>query len=140
METDKDQHLVEPGPTQEMTYLGITYNTKEGTIKVRQILRSTIIMSSLRTPQVGDTMLQRLKTALKMAEGKEELTRKEMTELKWSIYFVNCYPENSNAVDEALDVASRGNHEGAIMISDSVKQEIKKWKEWDGIHKIFYDD
>ena len=29
-----------------------------------------------------DPILQRLKTALKMAEGKEELTRKEMTELK----------------------------------------------------------
>ena len=29
-----------------------------------------------------DPILQRLKTAFKMAEGKEELTRKEMTELK----------------------------------------------------------
>merc|ERR1719320_1639385 len=42
------------GPTQEMTYLGITYNTKEGTIKV------------------GDAMMQRLKKALEMVEGKEE--------------------------------------------------------------------
>ena len=75
-------------------------------------------------------MLQRLKTALKMAEGREELTRKEMTELKWSIYFVNCYPENSNAVDEALDVAG-GNQEDTIKISDGVKNEIEKWKEWE---------
>ena len=82
-------------------------------------------------------MLQRLKTALKMAEGREELTRKEMTELKWSIYFVSCYPEKSNAVDEALDVA-RGNWDDKIEISGSVKQEIEKWKEWDGIHKISY--
>ena len=37
-ENYQNQHLVKPGPTQEMTYLGITYNTKEGTIKVGQIL------------------------------------------------------------------------------------------------------
>ena len=84
-------------------------------------------------------MLQRLKTALKMADGREELTRKEMTELKWAIYFVNCYPENSTAVDEALDIV-RENHEDKIKISGSVKQEIEKWKEWDGTHKISYQD
>ena len=80
-------------------------------------------------------MLQRLKTTLKMAEGREGLTRKEMTELKWAIYFVDCYPENSNAVDGALNTV-RGNHEDKIKISGSVKQEIEKWKEWDGIHKF----
>ena len=84
-------------------------------------------------------MLQRLKTALEMAEGRKELTRKEMTELKWAIYFVNCYPENSNAVDEALGDAM-GNQEDTIKISESVKQEIENWKEWDGIHKISYED
>ena len=83
-------------------------------------------------------MLQRLKTALKMAEGRKELTRKEMTELKWAIYFVNCYPENSSAIDETLDIV-RGNWDDTIKISDSVKQEIEKWKEWDGIHKISYN-
>ena len=86
-----------------------------------------------------DPILQRLKTALKMAEGREQLTRKEMNELKWAIYSVNCYPENSTAVDEALDIV-RGNHEDKIKISGSVKQEIEKWKEWDGIHKISYQD
>ena len=43
---NENQHLFKPGPTQEMTYLGITYNTKEGTIKVGQILCSPIAMSS----------------------------------------------------------------------------------------------
>ena len=84
-------------------------------------------------------MLQRLKTALKMTEGKEELTRKEMTELKWAIYFVNCDPQNSSAIDESLDIIG-GNQEDKIKISGSVKQEIEKWKEWDGIHKISYKD
>ena len=84
-------------------------------------------------------MLQRLKTALEMAEGREELTRKEMTELKWAIYFVNCYPENSSAIDETLDIV-RGNWDETIKISEGVKQEIEKWKEWDGTHKISYDD
>ena len=84
-------------------------------------------------------MLQRLKTTLKMVEGREELTRKEMTELKWAIYFVNRYPENSNAIDEALYIV-RGDHEDRIKISRSVKQDIEKWKEWDGIHKISYTD
>ena len=83
-------------------------------------------------------MLQRLKTALKMAEGREVLTRKEMTELKWAIYFVNCYPENSSPIDETLDIV-KGNLYDTIKISGSVKQEIEKWKEWDGIHKISYD-
>ena len=83
-------------------------------------------------------MLQRLKTTLKMVEGREELTRKEMTELKWAIYFVNCYPENSNALDEALDIAS-GKEGDKIEISGSIKQEIEKWKGWDGIHKISYN-
>ena len=78
-------------------------------------------------------MLQRLKSALEMAEGREELTRKEMTELKWAIYFVSCDPEKSNAVDEALGVV-RGNQDDTIKISESVKQEIEKWKQWDGIH------
>ena len=131
---NENQHLVKPGPSQEMTYLGITYNTKEGTIKVEK--SSTEL---LPCPQVNDTMLQRLKTALKMTEGREELTRKEMTELKWAIYFVSCDPENSNAVDETLGVA-RGNQKDTIRISESVKQEIEKWKEWDGIHKISYDN
>ena len=83
-------------------------------------------------------MLQRLKTALKMTESREELTRKEMTELKWAIYFVNCDPENSSAIDESLDITGE-NQEDKIKISGSVKQEIEKWKEWDGIHKISYD-
>ena len=60
-------------------------------------------------------MLQRLKTALEMTEGREELTRKEMTELKWAIYFVNCYPENSSAIDETLDIV-RGNWDETIKI------------------------
>ena len=84
-------------------------------------------------------MLQRLKTALKMAEGREEMTRKEMTELKWAIYFVNCDPENSNAIDESL-VIIRENPEDKIKISGSVRQEIDKWNDWDGIHKISYKD
>ena len=42
-------------------------------------------------------------------------------------------------VDEALGV-TKGNQEDTIKISESVKQEIEKWKEWDGIHKISYDD
>lgn len=106
------------GPVQEMTYLGITYNTKEGTMKV------------------SDLMLQRLKSALKMTEGKEELMRMEMTELKWAIYFVNCYPENKCVFDEAINE----NLNDKIKISGSMKAEIKKWKEWDGIHKIFYKE
>ena len=84
-------------------------------------------------------MLQRLKTALEMVEDRKELTRKEMTELKWAIYFVNWDPENSNAIDETLDII-RGNWDDTIKISESVKQEIEKWKEWDGIHKISYED
>ena len=78
-------------------------------------------------------MLQRLKAALKMAEGKEELTRKEMTELKWAIYFVNCQPESNSAFDEALDTTNE-----PIKISQSIKDEIEKWKEWNGIHMISY--
>jgi len=106
------------GPVQEIIYLGITYNTKEGTMKV------------------SDLMLQRLKAALKMTEGKEELTRMEMTELKWAIYFVNCNPENKCVLDEAINE----NLNGRIKISGSIKAEIEKWKEWDGVHKISYKD
>ena len=114
-----------------MTYLGITYNTKEGTIKVREI----VLWDSYNTPQVGDAMMQRLKKALEMVEGKEELTMGELTELKWAIYFVNCHPEKGSAIDECLDLA-KGTLDKKIKITRLVKEELRKWKEWDGVHKI----
>ena len=80
-------------------------------------------------------MMQRLKKALEMVEGKEELTVVELTELKWAIYFVNCHPEEGSAIDECLDLA-KGSLDKKIKITRLVKEELRKWKEWDGVHKI----
>ena len=80
-------------------------------------------------------MMQRLKKALEMVEGKEELTVAELTELKWAIYFVNCHPEKGSAIDECLDLA-KGTLDKKIKITRLVKEELRKWKEWDGVHKI----
>ena len=83
-------------------------------------------------------MLKRLRAALKMAEGREELTKKELTELKWSIYFVNCSPEKSNAIDETLDLVEGKGDDDVVKIKGDVQKEIEKWKGWDGIHKMSY--
>merc|ERR1739842_162502 len=49
----------------------------------------------------------------------------EITELKWTIYFVNCYPKTNRVFDEALETTNE-----PIKISESIKDEIEKWKEW----------
>ena len=70
-----------------------------------------------------------------MADGREELTRKEMTELKWAIFFVNPYPdENSIAIDEALERSK----DETIKINESIKTEMNKWRGWNGMHKIHF--
>ena len=83
-------------------------------------------------------MLKRLRAALKMAEGREELTKKELTELKWAIYFVNCSPEKSNDIDETLDLVEGKGDDDVVKITGDVQKEIEKWKGWDGIHKMSY--
>ena len=83
-------------------------------------------------------MLKRLRAALKMAEGREELTKKELTELKWAIYFVNCSPEKSSAIDETLDLVEGKGEADIVKIKGNVQKGIEKWKEWDGIHTMSY--
>ena len=80
-------------------------------------------------------MMQRLKKALEMVEGKEELTVVKLTKLKRAIYFVNNHFEKGRPIQEFLDLA-KGTLDKKIKISRFVKEELRKWKEWDGVHKI----
>ena len=80
-------------------------------------------------------MMQRLKKALEMVEGKEELTVVKLTKLKRAIYFVNNHFEKGSPIQEFLDLA-KGTLDKKIKISRFVKEELRKWKEWDGVHKI----
>ena len=87
-------------------------------------------------------MLKRLRAALKMAEGREELTKKKLTELKWAIYFVNCSPEKSNAIDETLDLVEGKGDSDIVKIKGDVQKEIEKWKGWVELYeeKRYHDE
>ena len=79
---------------------------------------------------------ERLGGIIQRFEGKDEVTRKELMELKWAIYVVDCFPTD-NSIDDALaaDETSRGD---AIKLTDKIKEEVKRWKSWDGVQRIMY--
>ena len=103
-----------------MTYLGVTYDTKEGTLEVDPV------------------RLKVLREVLEMLDGKEAVTKDQLLKIKEAIDGVECYPrEDRSKLEEVLD--SLGERDEAVQLEEGVLEEMMSWRSWNGCHRIRYD-